>query len=164
MASSPSLQGIVETQNTKIKIMTSVTPGTGAIFKFQDGGPRPGGLKGCAIRRSCGIAVLGVSSLVLKLPWPSDHVCNSGTWKIPVRPGAPRRRFQCGAKFPERKSAGFFSRNSREKSGENGEKFGFVIFRIQALQHNESLVLNGGPYLQQDVCFSFLVHLSNQTQ
>jgi hypothetical protein len=134
MASSPSLQGIVETQNTKIKIMTSVTPGTGAIFKFQDGGPRPGGLKGCAIRRSRGIAVLGVSSLFLKLPWPSDHVRKGGTWKIPVRHGAPRRSFQCGplapAKFPEGKSTGFFSGSTREKSGISGEKYGFVIINL----------------------------------
>jgi hypothetical protein len=70
-----------------------VTEGTGAIFQFEDDGPRPDGLKGCAIRRPRGIAVLGVSSLVLKLPWSSDHVCNGGTWKIPVRPGAPRRSF-----------------------------------------------------------------------
>jgi hypothetical protein len=89
-----------------------VTQGTGAIFKFEDDGPRPSGLKGCAIRRSRGIAELSVSSLVLKLPWPSDHVCNSGTWKIPVRPWAPRRRFQCGparpAKFPDEKGIYLF--------------------------------------------------------
>jgi hypothetical protein len=35
----------------------------------------------------------------LKLPWPSDHVCNGGTWKISVRPGVPgevsrRKMFQ----------------------------------------------------------------------
>jgi hypothetical protein len=39
--------------------------------------------------------------------------------------------FQCcparPAKFPEGKSTGFFSRISREKYGEDGEKFGFVI-------------------------------------
>jgi hypothetical protein len=40
----------------------------------------------------------------------ADHVCISGTWKIPVRPGAPRRssHWQCGptrlAKFPDNPS------------------------------------------------------------
>jgi hypothetical protein len=43
-------------------------------------------MKGCSIRRSRDIAVLNVSSLVLNLPWPSDHVCNGRTWKIPARP------------------------------------------------------------------------------
>jgi hypothetical protein len=64
-----------------------------------------------------------VSSLVLKLLGPSDHVCNGGTWKIPVprRPGAPRRSFQCctarQAKFPVGNHTGFLSKKSREKSG-----------------------------------------------
>jgi hypothetical protein len=75
-------------------------------------------MKGCAIRRSHGIAVLNVGSLVIKLPWPSDHVCNSGTWKIPMRPGALQQSFQCGpvrpAKFPERNHNGFFSINSQK--------------------------------------------------
>jgi hypothetical protein len=78
-------------------------------------------MKGCAIRRSRGIALLNVSSLDVKLPWPSDHLCNGGTWKIPVRPGAPWRSFQCctpctarPAKFPEENHTGFFSKKYEE--------------------------------------------------
>ena len=52
-----------------------------------------------------------------------------------MRPGTPRRRFQCGparpAKFPEGKSTGFFSRISREKSGMNS--FGKLRRALRAL-------------------------------
>jgi hypothetical protein len=85
--------------------MIRVTKGTGAIFKFE-----PGGLKGCAIRRSRGLAVLGVRALVLELPWPSGHVFNGGTWKIPVLPGAP-------GKVSRRKKYRTFSKIFGGKSG-----------------------------------------------
>jgi hypothetical protein len=70
-----------------------VIEGTGPIFKFQGESPQPGELKGCVIRLSRGIALHGVSTLVLKLPWPSNHVCNGETWKLQVWPGTPRRSF-----------------------------------------------------------------------
>jgi hypothetical protein len=78
--------------------------------------------------------VHGVSTLILKLQWPSDHVCNGGTWKNPVRLGVPRR------KFPKKinanhsiffsKHTGYFSRMFGEKYGENGDKFGFVTMSM----------------------------------
>jgi hypothetical protein len=70
-------------------------------LNFQDACPRPGGLKGRAICRFRGIAVLGVSTLVLKR-LPSKSMCTSGTWKIPVRPEGKN-------KFTEEKNTGFFS-------------------------------------------------------
>jgi hypothetical protein len=85
-------------------------------------------MKGCAIRLSRGIAVLGVSSLVLKLPWPSDYVCNGGTWKIPVRPGdassVVRRAQRC---FQKEIIANFPREFLGKKSGISRGKTGFVI-------------------------------------
>ncbi len=82
------------------------------------------------LRRSRCIAVLGVCTLVLKLPLPSDHVCNGGTRKI-LDCSGPRQSFQCcparPAKFPEGKSTGFFSKVFGEKSDRFGEKSAFVI-------------------------------------
>ena len=47
----------IKTQNTKLKSLMRGRTGGGAIFKFDDVGPRPSGLKGCAIRRSRANAV-----------------------------------------------------------------------------------------------------------
>ncbi len=50
-------------------------------------------------------------------------MCNSGTWKIPVLPGAPLRSFQRGTarpvKFAVGNHTGFFLEKSREKSGKS---------------------------------------------
>jgi hypothetical protein len=58
-------------------------------------------------------------------------MCNGGTLKIPVRPGAPRRSLQCcplhPAKFTEEKSTGLFSEKIGGKSGISRGKSGFVI-------------------------------------
>ena len=62
-STSHSSQGIakhktqIKTQNTKLKSVKRGCTGGGAIFKFDDVGPRPSGLKGCAIRRSRANAV-----------------------------------------------------------------------------------------------------------
>ena len=47
----------IKTQNTKLKSVKRGRTGKGAIFKLDDVGPRPSGLKGCAIRRSRANAV-----------------------------------------------------------------------------------------------------------
>jgi hypothetical protein len=93
-------------------------------FKMPASGQGEAGrLKGCAIRRSRGIAVHGVSSLVLKRNWSSDLVHMNGTWKILVRPSAARR---APAKIPEGKTYRIFFQIFGEKSGKFGEKSGFV--------------------------------------
>jgi hypothetical protein len=99
-----------------------VTQGTGAIFKFEDVGLRPGGLKGCAIRRSHGIAVLNVSSLVLKLQCPP-------TMCATAEPG----RFQCGTARPgevsRRKKHRIFLENFSRKIRRKWRK---ILFRYRA--------------------------------
>ena len=47
----------IKTQNTKLKSVKRGSTGEVTIFKFDDVGPRPSGLKGCAIRRSRANAV-----------------------------------------------------------------------------------------------------------
>ena len=42
----------IKTLNTKLKSVMRGRTRDGAIFKFDDVGPRPSGLKGCTIRRS----------------------------------------------------------------------------------------------------------------
>jgi hypothetical protein len=60
------LQGIFETQNTKLNLVKRGTYGNGAIFKFQDTGPRASRLKGCAIHWSRGNAVLQCQQVSFK--------------------------------------------------------------------------------------------------
>jgi hypothetical protein len=58
--------------------------------------------------------------LLLKLPWPSDHVSNGGTWKIPVRPHAP-------GEVSRRKKYRIFLQNVRRKMWYIWKKSGFVM-------------------------------------
>jgi hypothetical protein len=73
-------------------------------------------MKGCAIRRSRDIAVLNVSSLVLNLPWPSDHVCNGGIWKIPARPGEASSEARSARRSFPKEFIPDFSREILEKN------------------------------------------------
>ena len=73
-------------------------------------------MKGCAIHWSRDIAVLNVSSLVLNLPWPSDHVCNGGIWKIPARPGEASSEARSARRSFPKEIIPDFSREILEKN------------------------------------------------
>jgi hypothetical protein len=100
-----------------------VTQGTGAIFKFEDVGPRPGELKGCAIRRSRGIAVLNVSSLAAMAPRPCVQ-----QRKLEDSSAARRAR----RSFPKEKVPDF-SREFLEKNPANMEKNSVSLFSNNSL-------------------------------
>jgi hypothetical protein len=90
-------------------------------------------MKGCAIRRSRGIAVLNVSSLVLNLPWPSDHVCNGGAWTIPARPGEASSEARSARQSFPKEIFPDFSREILEKNPAILEKNPVLLSRGQLL-------------------------------
>jgi hypothetical protein len=78
ISTSSSLQGIARHKH-KIKIGLRGTYGSGAIFKFQDTGPRAGRLKGCVIHWSRGNAVLQCQQVSFRLKFRARagqrHMC-----------------------------------------------------------------------------------------